>query len=91
MTANTVTDVDELLKILAEVRQSGYVVDDEEYVLGCRCVALPLTAAAEGEEISALSLTMPTFRTDQDWPGSVLDALTITAAEIHSAMSLSLG
>lgn len=89
MTANTVTDVEELLHILAEVRRSGYAVDDQEYILGCRCVALPLTSTSEGTELSALSLTMPTFRSDQDWPGSALGALRITAARIRSAMSLS--
>lgn len=89
MTANTVTDVAELLQTLAEVRRRGHAVDDEEYVLGCRCVAVPLTAADDGE-ISALSLTMPTFRTGDGWPGSVLGQLQVTAAQIRRTMGLPL-
>ncbi len=88
MTANTVIDVDGLLQNLAEVRRTGHALDDQEYVLGCRCVAIPLTSGAEGQETSALSLTMPTFRTDQDWPNSALGGLQDTAARIRSAMGL---
>lgn len=88
MTDNTVIDVDQLLRILAEVRRTGHAVDDEEYVLGCRCVALPLTSAAPGGQISALSLTMPSFRTDHDWPRSVLGGLEATAARIRSAIGM---
>lgn len=88
MTANTITDVDALLEVLADVRRSGRAVDDEEYVVGCRCVALPLTGVADGEEPSALSLTMPTFRTGPDWPAPVLAELQATAAQIRCAMGL---
>lgn len=91
MTDNTVTDVDRLLQNLADVRRTGHAVDDEEYVLGCRCVALPLTQGAEGAEISALSLTTPTFRTGPDWPESVLGELKATAAQIRLASGMAPG
>jgi DNA-binding IclR family transcriptional regulator len=41
-TDNSIVDVDLYLKELRQVREKGYAVDDEEYILGVRAVAAPL-------------------------------------------------
>lgn len=41
-TANTITDYEELLKTLEEVRKNGYALDDEENEEGVRCIAASL-------------------------------------------------
>jgi len=41
-TENSIVDMDLYVKELAQVREKGYAVDDEEYILGVRAVASPL-------------------------------------------------
>jgi DNA-binding IclR family transcriptional regulator len=41
-TSRTITDPVQLLNVLAEVRDLGYAVDDEEDMAGVRCVAAPV-------------------------------------------------
>ena len=41
-TANSIVDMDVYFSELSEVREKGYAVDDEEYILGVRAVASPL-------------------------------------------------
>jgi IclR family acetate operon transcriptional repressor len=60
-TPRTLTDPGRLAKHLAQVRQQGYAVDDEEYDPGVRCVAVPvfdLRKAVAG----AIGISGPTTR-----------------------------
>ena len=41
-TDNSIVDMDLYVKELKQVREKGYAVDDEEYILGVRAVASPL-------------------------------------------------
>lgn len=86
LTENTVSDVDELLALLDRVRDEGFAVDDEEYISGCRCVAVPLPFLSDGYRQMALSLTMPTSRTTAGWPLDVYDTLRGTVAELEATI-----
>ena len=88
LTNKTVTDVNALAKLVADAKVNGYAVDDEEYLDGCRCVAVPLTSETAGGMNSALSVTMPTARTDADWPGSILRPLAAAAQEIRALLGV---
>jgi DNA-binding IclR family transcriptional regulator len=82
-TDHTVTDVDELMGALDRIRRAGYAVDDEEYLPGCRCVAVPLLLGVQGDGlIAALSVTAPVFRCGPDWPQHPLEALRVAAGRI---------
>ncbi|WP_341953612.1 IclR family transcriptional regulator [Salinibacterium sp. TMP30] len=87
-TDRTITDADELLSSLESIRAQGFAMDDEEYVSGCRCVAVPLTSSSEGGMLTAISVTMPTSRTDQNWPESMLQPLRLAANEIRSTLGI---
>lgn len=89
-TPSTVTDVPALLSHLENVRREGYAVDDEEYLLGCRCVAVPVYDDRRGLVV-ALSITAPSNRCGDDWPDSVRRRLTEAATSIRRRLLLTLG
>lgn len=60
-TRNTLTSRDAVEQALAEIRRTGYAVDNEEMELGGKCVAAPVTHGA-GNVVAALSITAPTAR-----------------------------
>lgn len=47
-TSRTIDSLDGLLSAVAQVRLSGYAVDDEEEEYGARCVAVPVPVPARG-------------------------------------------
>ncbi|WP_314175340.1 IclR family transcriptional regulator [Streptomyces winkii] len=82
LTDRTVTDVDELMDVLEKVREAGFAEDHEEYVEGCRCVAVPVRAR-DGETVAAMSVSMPAFRCDDDRARAHLRLLRATAARLQ--------
>ncbi|MFD2796353.1 IclR family transcriptional regulator [Promicromonospora vindobonensis] len=88
LTQHTVTDVDELMKVLERTSDVGYAVDDEEFVEGCRCVAVPLTWERETGIAAALSITLPTQRTPSGWPLTFYASLAQAAIDIRAAIGL---
>ena len=57
-TENTITTMEELQKHLREVRRQGWAIDDEEYLVGHRCIAAPVYDY-RGETIAAVSASGP--------------------------------
>lgn len=57
-TQHTICSVSELKEELKAVRQRGYAVDNEEGVIGLRCVAAPIFDAT-GLSVAALSMSAP--------------------------------
>lgn len=90
LTDNTETDVERLAGIVDRVRTLGFAVDDEEFILGCRCVAIALTDEEETGVASAMSVTMPTQRTDATWPHALYPALRQARISIRRSMGLPL-
>ena len=45
-TSKSVVDAKQFLKEVAKARESGYAIDDEEYILGVRAIAAPLPSAS---------------------------------------------
>lgn len=88
LTDNTVTDVAEILRIIDRVRHLGFAVDDEEFIAGCRCVAVPLVSETETGVAAALSVTMPSQRTDESWPHSFYPPLQEARSMIRREMGL---
>ncbi len=88
LTNNTVTEVDEIRQIVERVRHLGFAVDDEEFIAGCRCVAVPLVSEDETGISAGLSITMPHQRTDASWPYALYPPLQEARAMIRSTMGL---
>ena len=60
-TENTITEPTLLLKELADVRQKGYALDDEEIEPGLRCIAAPIRDHT-GQVVAAISVAAPVQR-----------------------------
>lgn len=57
----TLTDEAALLRDLAQTRERGFSIDDQERAEGMRCVAAPIFNA-HGEPVAGLSVSGPAFR-----------------------------
>ncbi|WP_366657184.1 IclR family transcriptional regulator [Fodinicurvata sp. EGI_FJ10296] len=55
-TANTIVDPERLRREIADVRQQGFAVDDQENEIGIRCVAAPIRDH-RGEVIASISIS----------------------------------
>lgn len=56
-TANSLTDPDDIMRRLAEVRVKGYAINDQEIEIGLRAIAVPLFNG-RGEIVAALNTGM---------------------------------
>lgn len=65
LTDYTVTDFKTFMKLIREVRQNGYAMDNEENELGVRCVAASL-GSFHGEAGYAISVSAPKDRMPDD-------------------------
>ena len=63
-TPGTITTRAELDESLAEIRERGYAIDDEEKIEGLRCVAAPVLSDAD--VLGAVSISGPTSRMQGD-------------------------
>ena len=60
-TPNTITSQSWLLETVQKVRVAGYVVDDEEYVTGARCIAAPIKVPGSSQ-LLAIGISGPAWR-----------------------------
>ena len=61
LTDHTIVSVPALLEELERTRERGYGVDDEEFAIGLRCIAVPIRDL-DGKVVAAISVSMPTPR-----------------------------
>lgn len=78
-TARTLTSVARLKKDLAQTREQGYSLDDEEAVVGARCIGAAIYGA-DGKVLGAISLSGPISRVSKE-------RLPFFSAEICKAAS----
>ena len=64
-TPYTITDFDEFMEVLEEVRRKGYALDNEENETGVRCIAAALDIRDEHTRY-AFSISVPIMRMDND-------------------------
>lgn len=82
-TKRTISDPDVLKAELRRIRSAGFGEDREEYVVGCRCVAMPIRNRS-GDVIAALSVSIPTPRFDQHVAKRAKSRLAATVSEIEA-------
>lgn len=88
LTPRTETDVERLGAVLERTRFTGFAVDDEEFIDGCRCVAVVVTTEEDTGIASAMSITTPIHRSGAEWPHALVPALRRGAEQIRAALGL---
>lgn len=84
-TANTITNIQQLLTELEMIQSQGFAEDREEHENGVYCIAKSITDAA-GKTIAAFSVSMPSVRKNED----IRFALIQTVKEISEKISAAL-
>ncbi|WP_162606171.1 IclR family transcriptional regulator [Jiangella asiatica] len=84
-TDNTITDPDRLRTELRRIRERGYGEDREEYVVGCRCIAMPIHDPS-GAAIAAMSVSVPTPRFNQQVARQIRASLPETIRELEAKL-----
>lgn len=85
-TDNTITNADQLKAHLAIVRARGYAIDDEEIVLGTRCVGAAILDP-DGRPVAAISVAGPTFRMHPERAEQLGKELVEVAKRISSQLA----
>lgn len=81
-TVNTITDLDELEEELARVRRDGFAVDDEEFLPGLICVAVPVPSPGRaGRSALCIAVQAPVVRLPL---GRALDLLPALQRAAHA-------
>ena len=60
-TEYTIVDPEKMRDELTKIRLRGYAIDDEEYAIGLRCVAVPILDN-DGSVLGAMSVSGPSAR-----------------------------
>ncbi|MFN8623118.1 MAG: IclR family transcriptional regulator [Chloroflexota bacterium] len=84
-TPHTITDADALVAAVREVRARGFATDDEEYVIGCRCVAMGIHDVG-GSVVAAMSVSIPTPRHTPAIERRARTALAEAVAELERGL-----
>lgn len=84
-TAHTKDDLGNLKQDLAEIRERGYSVDDQERNLGMRCIAAPIRNALD-EVIAGISVSGPTSRVSSANVEILAQSVITAAKKVSAAM-----
>jgi IclR family acetate operon transcriptional repressor len=84
-TPNTITDLARLKQVVRDVRRLGHALDEEEFALGLRCIAVPIVGVQQ-RTLAALSCSIPSARLDTAKSLRTLSLLKAAAADISHRM-----
>jgi DNA-binding IclR family transcriptional regulator len=88
-TEHSIVDKDTLRTSLLEIRERGYSIDDEEYVIGLICFGAPIFDY-HGNPIAAVSVSCPKYRVESKHQKIYADYILGTASKISRQMGYSL-
>jgi IclR family KDG regulon transcriptional repressor len=81
MTPRTIAAPDALVEELRWVKLMGFAIDDQEYAMGLRCVAVPIRDH-QGATIAAISVALPITRGGADELTAALQAIDQGARDV---------
>ena len=80
-TDRTVASTKELQDELEKIRRNGYSFDDEEYIEGLVCIAVPILGS-DGKAVAAISIAIPKTRLTEESKGKSIELLKTAAEKI---------
>jgi DNA-binding IclR family transcriptional regulator len=83
LTTHTITDRDVLLDDLAQVRERGYAIDDEENSMGLRCFGFALHYT--NQVTDALSCSVPLARLTPEREKEIIETLRAASRQIEAS------
>jgi DNA-binding IclR family transcriptional regulator len=84
-TPNTITDLSKLLDELKCVRSQGFAVDNEEWEIGIRCVAVPVFSE-DGRVFGAISVSGPAGRITKEKAEDLAGVIRQSAARLSARL-----
>jgi DNA-binding IclR family transcriptional regulator len=87
-TPKTIMNLVQFRQELLKIRRQGFAVDDEEAVMGARCVSAPILDA-EGLPIAAISVSGPVTRVTPNQVPALAGAITSAARAISVELGFS--
>lgn len=84
-TPNTITDPGDYKRHLRKVRHDGWAIDDEEYLIGRRCVGAPIFDF-KGEAVACVSVSCDIYELSDERIPLIRDAVIATAEAISKRM-----
>lgn len=84
-TSKSLKTVSAITENLKKVREQGYAVDNEEYIIGVRCVGTPIFDH-NSKVVAGLSIAGPALRIKERNIGSLAKLVTETAAFISNGL-----
>jgi IclR family acetate operon transcriptional repressor len=87
-TPKTIMNLVQFRQELLKIRKQGFAVDDEEAVMGARCVSAPILDA-EGLPIAAISVSGPVTRVTPNQVSGLAGAITSAARAISAELGFS--
>ncbi len=79
-TDGSITDIVMLKEEFKKIRERGYSIDDEEYVIGLICIAAPIFDY-HGNPVAAISVSSPKYRYDANKHLTFYSSLVTEAAQ----------
>ena len=86
-TPKSITDPEKLLNVLASVRERGYLIAEEETIVGVSGVAVPLRGHG-GQVVAGLAVLVPSFQFQTE-KEKLVSLLLQIGAEISTALGYS--
>jgi DNA-binding IclR family transcriptional regulator len=83
LTRNTITNPNDLIKLLQQVQKEGIAYDNEECEIGVKCIAAPIFNFKK-EVIASISISAPTARMQGDTQHQIISQLQSTAAKVSA-------
>ncbi len=84
-TSKTITDKQNLLSELKKIREQGYCLDDEEYIPGVRCIAVPILSGDKKVK-GALSVAGPSFRLSNERLDQLIHDLKLVVSQLNKKL-----
>lgn len=85
-TQNTLTDPAGLNSELARIRHQGYALDDEEFLSGLFCIAVPILDKTGRDCLAALALQAPVVRLSRENAAERLPSLRVAAEALAATL-----